>query len=424
MTDLDSRLDALVRRDQEMIACPYPLFAELREEDPVHYSESLGAWVATRYDDALAVLHDTDRFSALMPTGPAKVDEILGPAMAELSQDPEMAVHFAGMVERRGAATVLLNADPPDHRRQRKLVNGAFRPSRIRAMEPTIEEVAHRLIDNFVDRGSVEFVAEFGVGLPMTIIAYALGVGDDDLGTFKQWSDDLVMPVGNHAPSVEQVRGYLVSSTEFSDFFTDMIADRQANPQEDIVSDVANAGEGDDQLTLAEQLSMLTQFLVAGNETTTKLLTNMALQLATNAEMQKQIRDDRSLVDGLVEEALRFEAPVGGLFRRAKVDVEVGGVQVKAGDHVWVLYAAANRDEAKFSCPNDFDPARDNAREHIAFGHGEHFCIGASLARSEAQIAVNVLLDRLDNIALADNTFEYEDTFVLRGLKSLNLTFT
>lgn len=425
---LDERLDALVRRDQDVIACPYPLFAELRAEDPVHFSESLGAWVVTRYDDVLSVLHDTDRFSAAMPTGPAKMDEVLGPAMAELSQDPEMAVHFAGMVERRGAAAVLLNADPPDHRRQRKLVNGAFRPSRIRMMEPLIEKVAHRLIDEFVgsaDTGEtvdVEFVSDFAVGLPMTLIAYALGVGDDDLSMFKQWSDDLVMPVGNPAPSVEQVRGYLVSSTEFAEYFSAMIADRQANPQEDIVSDVANAEDEGERLTLEEQLSMLTQFLVAGNETTTKLFTNMALQLASNPDLQQRIREDRSLVDGLVEEALRFEAPVGGLFRQAKEDLDVGGASVKKGEHVWVLYAAANRDESRFECPDDFDPARANVRDHIAFGHGEHFCIGASLARAEANIGFGVLLDRIEQIGLAENNFAYEDTFVLRGLKALNLT--
>lgn len=339
-----------------------------------------------------------------------------------------MAVHFAGMVERRGAAAVLLNADPPDHRRQRKLVNGAFRPSRIRMMEPLIEKVAHRLIDEFVgnaDTGEtvdVEFVSDFAVGLPMTLIAYALGVVDDDLSMFKQWSDDLVMPVGNPAPSVEQVRGYLVSSTEFAEYFSAMIADRQANPQEDIVSDVANAEDEGERLTLEEQLSMLTQFLVAGNETTTKLFTNMALQLASNPDLQQRIREDRSLVDGLVEEALRFEAPVGGLFRQAKEDLDVGGASVKKGEHVWVLYAAANRDESRFECPDDFDPARANVRDHIAFGHGEHFCIGASLARAEANIGFGVLLDRIEQIGLAENNFAYEDTFVLRGLKALNLT--
>ncbi len=424
-------LDDLVRRDQRAISCPYPIFAELRRERPVHFSDELGAWVVTRYDDVLAVLHDTDRFSSQMPTGPQRVDSVLAETMATLSQDPEMSAIFASVMDRRNMATVLLNADPPDHVRQRKLVNGAFRPSRMKAMEPTIDEIAVRLLDAIVSRardgrGQVEFVSEFAVGLPMTMIAYALGVGDDDLDTFKRWSDDLVMPVGNHSPTIEQTRGYLVSSKEFSDYFRGVLADRRANPRADLISDVANAELDGEHLSEAEMLSMLQQFLVAGNETTTKLLTNIAHQLAVDPEMQAQVRADRSLVEGLVEEALRYEAPVGGLFRQATVDAEVSGVAIGEGDHLWVVYASANRDDDRFPDADRFDVCRDNARDHVAFGHGEHFCIGAGLARAEARIAVDRILDRMGDIALAEgkNDFAYEDTFVLRGLRQLHLEFT
>lgn len=425
MTDTDVSLDDLIRRDQQAIACPYPIFSKLRDEAPVHHSDTLGAWVCTRYDDIIAVLHDTDRFSSLMPTGPNNLGETMASAMAVLQEDPAMAETFAKVMSQRGQAAVLLNADPPEHRRQRKAVNGAFRPSRMRAMEPTIEAVADRLLDATAASGEMDAVADFAVGLPMTIIAYALGVGDDDLATFKRWSDDLVMPVGNSSPSVEQVRGYLISSTEFHDFFGEMLADRRQNPREDLVSDVATAEVDGELLSEPEMLSMLSQFLVAGNETTTKLITNMIHRLALDPELAEQLHADRSLVDGFVEEALRYEAPVGGLFRQAKVDVEVGGQQVKAGDHVWMLYAAANRDGARFPEPERFDAGRANVRDHLAFGHGEHFCIGAALARLEARIAANKVLDRMTNIALAEgkNDFAYEDTFVLRGLRELHITF-
>ncbi len=425
MTDLDVGLDELIDRDQRAIACPYPIFSELRDTDPVHYSERLGAWVCTRYDDILAVLHDTDRFSSLMPTGPSKLPEVLAGAMAELQQDPTMAETFEKVMSQRGQAAVLLNADPPEHRRQRKAVNGAFRPSQLRGMEPTIHEVADRLIDAVIDQGHMDAVADFAVGLPMTIIGYALGVGDEDLDTFKRWSDDLVMPVGNADPSVEQVRGYLKSSVAFAEFFAAMLEERKANPQADIVSDVANAAVDGVALTEAEQLSMLSQFLVAGNETTTKLITNLIHHLATDEGLADRLRQDPALIEGFVEEGLRYEAPVGGLFRQAKVDVEVGGCPVPAGDHVWVLFAAGTRDERQFPDPDSFDPARENARDHMAFGHGEHFCIGAQLARSEARIAVEHLLDRLEDLRLTPdaNDFDYEDTFVLRGLKSLQVSF-
>jgi len=425
MSATEPGLDELLDRDQDAIACPYPIFAELRAESPVHYSDKLGAWVCTRYDDIKTVLHDTDRFSSAMPTGPSNLGEIMADAMAELSRDPSMAEVFKKVMSNRGQAAVLLNADPPDHRRQRLSVNKAFRPARLRGMEPMIEEVTARLLDDVVPAGRMEVVSEFAVGLPMTIIAKALGVGESDLGTFKRWSDDLVMPVGNHHPSVEQVRGYLRSSTEFTDFFGDMLEQRKADPQEDIISDVATAEVNGQELTEAEKLSMLQQFLVAGNETTTKLLTNIVHHLTTDAHLEQQLRDDPSLIELAVEEALRIEAPVGGLFRMAKVDVEVGGHSVKAGDHVWVLFAAGNRDDDQFEDPDAFDACRANVRDHLAFGHGEHFCIGAQLARSEAKIAVEQILARMTNLRLIDDhpSFEYEDTFVLRGLKALHVEF-
>jgi cytochrome P450 len=423
--DTELALDSLIDRDQRAIACPYPIFSQLRREAPVSYNEKLGAWVCTRYDDVLAVLHDTDRFSSLMPTGPSTLATAMADAMAELQKDPEMAEVFAKVMSQRGQAAVLLNADPPEHRRQRKLVNGAFRPSRMRAMEPMIQDVADQLLDEACRGNAMEVVADFAVGLPMTIIAYALGVGDDDLATFKRWSDDLVMPVGNPNPSTDQVRSYLVSVTEFSDFFADMLEERQQNPCQDLVSDVANAELDGERLSLAEMLSMLQQFLVAGNETTTKLLTNMVHRLAVEDGLEQRLRDDPDLHEAFVEEALRYEAPVGGLFRQAKVDAVVGGQNVAAGDHVWLLYAAANRDGDQFADPDAFDPCRANVRDHLAFGHGEHYCIGAALARAEAKAALAGLLSRITNIELADpdQTFEYEDTFVLRGLKALPVTF-
>ena len=426
-------LDDLVHRDQAAIRCPYPIFAELREERPVVFHEGLGAWVVTRYDDVLTVLHDTTRFSSRMPTGPQVLGSVLAESMATLAQDPSMAEVFEAVMGRRGQAAVLLNADPPDHRRQRVLVNGAFRPMQLRALEPKVQEVADRLLDACTaperrdadGRVTIEVVSQFAVGLPMTIIAHALGVGDDDLARFKRWSDDLVMPVGNHAPTVEQTRGYLVSSKEFADYFSAKLAERRSNPTGDLISDVANAELDGEQLSEAEMLGMLQQFLVAGNETTTNLLTNIVHRFAIDPELQQRVRDDRSLVDGLVEEALRYEAPVGGLFRQALVDVEVGGVTIPAGDHVWILYASANRDGAKFEDPDRFDPCRGNVREHLAFGHGEHFCIGAGLARAEARIGTNAVLDRLHEIRLADgNDYPLADTFVLRGLQRLLVTAT
>ena len=225
-----SRVDDLIHREQSAIACPYPIFADLRSGGGVAWVESLGAWMITRYDDVRAILRDTERFSSLFPTGPAAGGEALMNGIMQLMQEPEMQAVLGSTTMQRGRAAVLLNADPPEHRRQRRLVNPAFRPDRIRGMEPAIRATTERLLDDVCrdlrENGTVEIVSRFAVGLPMTIIALALGVPDDDLATFKRWSDDLVMPVGNHNPSTEQVRGFVLSTKAFNEYFLARVAER------------------------------------------------------------------------------------------------------------------------------------------------------------------------------------------------------
>ncbi|MGA9278509.1 cytochrome P450 [Ilumatobacter sp.] len=419
-----SDVTELFDRQQDALRCPYPIFDGLREDAPLVRDEGLGAWIATTYDAARTILRDTANWSSLSPTSPGQRESAMTDAMMILSQEPAMASAFEKMLSGRRTAAVLLNADPPDHVRQRRVVNAAFRPDRIRALEPTVRRRSDELIASFADRGSVEFVSEYAVLLPMRIIADALGVGDDDLLMFKKWSDDLVIPIGNASPSVDQVRDFVMSTQAFSDYFSDKLEQREREPQNDLLSDVANAELDGERLTHAEQISMCQQFLVAGNETTTKLIANMANRFASEPGLQRSIDDDRSLIPSFVEESLRFEAPVQGLFRQAKNDVTIDGVTVPAGEHVWVVYAAANRDADKFECPHDFDAARSNAREHLSFGNGEHFCLGAGLARAEAHVAVEAMLDHLPELRFAEgHEPAYEDSFILRGLKTLHLDF-
>jgi len=422
-------IDDLIHRKQAAIACPYPIFAGLRVQDGVQFNADLGAWIITRYDDVRAILRDTDRFSSLNPTGPQAAGEALMNGIMQLMQEPDMAALLGSNTMARGRVAVLLNADPPDHRRQRKLVNPAFRPDRIRAMEPTITEVALNLLEgvkaDLHANGQTDILRTFTVGVPMTIIAFALGVAGEDLATFKRWSDDIVMPVGNHSPSVEQVRGFLISTKEFTEYFLAQIAARKVSPTGDLLCDIANAQIDGEELTDDEQLGMLQQFLVAGNETTTNLISNMIRCLAENPDLQNRIRQQPELIEAFVEEMLRSEAPVGGLFRQAKIDVEIAGTKIPAGDHMWLVFASANRDECKFAAPDSVDPERANVKDHLAFGNGEHFCPGAGLARAEARIALQLVLEHLDDIRLApDNDFPYGDSFVLRGLTSLKITAT
>ncbi|MFM8946113.1 MAG: cytochrome P450 [Actinomycetota bacterium] len=421
------QLDDLIHREQSAISCPYPIFAGLRDADGLTFHPELGAWIVTRYDDVRAILRDTDRFSSLNPTGPQAAGEALRKGIMELMQDASRGDSLARMSRGRGA--VLLNADPPDHRRQRRLVNPAFRPHRIRGFEPAIVEITDRLLaDIRADLAAgqvVDIVTRFSVGVPMAIIAMALGVADDDLARFKRWSDDIVMPVGNHSPSLEQIRGFVTSTREFTDYFLAEIADRKREPREDLRSDIANAEIDGEALTDDEQLGMLQQFLVAGNETTTTLIANMIRHLAQDPALQERVRADSAQVDVLVEEMLRLEAPVGGLFRQAKVDVEIAGTTVRAGEHLWIVFASANRDGCKFADPDRVDLDRENVKEHLAFGNGEHFCPGAGLARTEARIAIGRLLAQFDDLRLAPaNEFPFGDSFVLRGLTSRLVTAT
>jgi len=427
MQSKKSTIDDLIDRQQSAIGCPYPIFAELRQSNGPIFHESLGAWIVSRYEDVRSILRDTERFSSLSPTGPAAAGEVLVSRIMSLMEEPDMAAILSSPIMTRGRVAVLLSADPPDHRRQRRLVNPAFRPDRIRAWEPEIEKVALQLISKVTDEidrtGQCDVVSAFAVGLPMAMIAMALGVDDEDLARFKRWSDDIVMPVGNHAPSLDQVRGFVNSTKEFSEYFLEQLALRRTAPRDDILSDLANGRIEQEELTDDEQLGMIQQFLVAGNETTTTLITNIVKFLAENPDEQERVRADRTLVEPLVEEMLRFEAPVGGLFRQAKVDLTIGESRIAEGDHLWLVFASANRDEHRFADADVVDLTRHNVKEHLAFGNGEHFCPGAGLARAEARIATNVILDHLADLRLVPGTEPtYSDSFVLRGLLSLVVT--
>jgi len=341
-----------------------------------------------------------------------------------LADDPELA---ARMVRMRGGTRVLLSADPPDHARQRKLVNRAFTPPKVRELEPRIREVANQLVDEFIGRGEVDLVPEFGVPLPLTIIAEALGVADDELPKFKKWSDDFVALIGNHDIGADELRAVLLSQFEFFEYFGAKIAERRLAPGIDLISDLVTATIDDAPLSDDEILAMLNQFLVAGNETTTKLIASSVRLLLDDPAHIDALRADPGLIPGFVEESLRLEPPVQGLYRTATVDTEIGGVPIKAGEHLMLVYAAGNRDEDKFVDAPTIDPCRPAVMSHLAFGHGEHFCVGSALARAEGRIALEVLLDRLDDLRYADGvepgSLQYERSYVLHGLHALPIAF-
>ena len=399
----------------EVLECPYPYYQRVREEAPVHQTP-LGFWAVSRYEDVLSVVRNPEVFSSL-----AQSNSFVTPPPPEVIE-----------IAKQGYPRVntLLSNDPPSHTQFRNLVNKAFLPKRVAQLEDSIRKIANDLIDAFINDGKVDLVEQFAVGVPLTVIADALGVDRADMPKFKKWSDDSVAPLSGMLTPERQIE-CAHSRIEFQKYMVDRVHEREANLRDDLLSDLVSArfdsgeraGEG---MTMAEMLDVIAQLLVAGNETTTKLIAAATLMLIENPEQMAKVRADHSLIPNLVEEALRMEAPVQMLPRFTKEDVEVGGVAIPKGSVVMAMYGCANRDGAKYPNPDMFDIERDNARTQMAFGQGPHFCVGAALARSEARIAFELLLSRLNNIALAsvDTPTHRELSMTLRGLTNLHLTFT
>jgi cytochrome P450 len=414
----------LLELQPDAIACPYPHFARMRDAGPVHEVPELGFVMVTRYKDVLEIARKPEVFSSRLPTGPAMAQTMMQGLMEAIEQSPDL-VEVLSKSPVAAPQPVLLMADPPLHTRQRSLVARAFAPKRVAEMDEGIRVIAEALVDEFIDDGRVELVRQFAVTLPLIVIADALGVPRDELPTFKLWSDDFVVAIGNHTLSTDRLVTMMKSQAAFADYFREKIAERRAEPRDDLISDIVHARLDDgEELSEDEMLGMFSQFLVAGNETTTKMLASGMRLLLDHPDQMELVRSDESLLPVLVDEVLRLESPVQGLFRTANVDTEVGGVPVAAGTHLMLVYASGNRDEEVFADADRFDVTRANAKAHLAFGQGPHFCIGAALARAEGRIGFEVLLRRLANIRYAaGNTFEYEESYVLHGLKELHLEF-
>lgn len=408
---------------QDAIACPYPIFEKMRRDAPVVWVAEIESFVVTRYEDIVEVLRQPEVFSSAMATGPVLARQV-GEGIAALAAADKDDIERVLRRVDRGRAKVLLSSDPPLHRRQRNLVSRAFTQRRVREWEGSIRSMAEALVDGFPSDGPVEFVSAFAVPLPLSVIADRLGVPRTDMADFKRWSDDFTVAIGSHHLDTDELQAMLLSQAEFFEYFEAKVEDRRRHPGDDLLSHLANArlpdGEG---LTLPEVLGMLNQILVAGNETTTKLLAFAVWRLARDPDLAERIRREPELIEGFVEEVVRLEAPVQGLYRQAVRECTIGDTTIPAGSALWLAYASANRDSRVFTSPDALIPERTFAQPHLAFGFGEHFCLGAALARAEARIGMSVILERLADIQPdARNTFTYESSYVLHGLRELWLT--
>jgi len=413
--DTDSGLDASFM-DPAVQDDPFEVYEDMHASCPVHRLPENGLYMVTKYEDVREVLTDPATFSS-RPSGGAG-------GRSEASEAHARVFEEKGWVKAR----TLQRTDPPVHTHYRKLLGRVFTNRSVQAMTPRIDEITHELIDQFIDRGECEFVSEFALPLPGIFICEQLGLPASEYQTFKKWADAM-LAMSQRVLSPEEAIAQAEIEIEAQHHLAREFDARRDEPRDDLISALVHAHTSDDDddepFTMEELQDLMHQLVTGGFETTTAALgTGMWLLLRYPEQMEK-LRADRSLLRNFIEESLRFDSPVAGLWRTAACPAEVSGVEIPEGALVMPRYAAANRDAEVFDDPDVFDITRDNANQHVAFGLGNHFCIGAALARAELVSAFTAILDRLDEIQLAEPLDDqpHEFSFFLRPMKRLPLKF-
>jgi len=391
----------------EVHANPYPMYIRLREEDPVHWSALMEAWILTRYEDIVAVLTDS-RFSANRRQ-----------AQNRFAQEAQKIAEEFGPF---GRTQTMLTSDPPLHTRLRRLVSKAFTPRMVEGLRPRIQLIVDELLDAVRDSGRMDLIRDLAYPLPVIVIAEMLGIPPQERDQFKRWSDEIAATLGGPFTPPEVLERARKSANELADYFRGVIAERRREPAEDLISGLIAAEEQGQILSEDEMLATAMLLLVAGNETTTNLIGNGTLALLRNPDQLRRLQDDPSLIPAAVEELLRYDGPVQGTGRVAVEELEIDGRTVETGQVVFCVLGSANRDPAQFENPDKLDITRQ-PNEHIAFGDGIHSCLGAPLARAEGQIAFETLLRRFPNPRLETDNPQWGGSFILRGLKSLPISF-
>jgi cytochrome P450 len=380
---------------------PYDVYRRLRDTAPVHRiagPDGTPAWIVTRYDDVRAALADP-----------------------RLSLDKRRATAgtYKGFSLPPALDANLLNMDPPDHTRIRRLVGRAFTPRRIERLRGPIRNTADRLLDALGDHGTTDLIASYAAPLPITVICDLLGIPDEHRLDFRVWTDTLVAPDPAAGPGA--AKEAVVAMLRY---FTRLLADKRRDPADDLLSDLIAVRDEGDRLSEDELMSLAFLILFAGYENTVQLIGNAALALFQHPGQLTALRKDPSLLPAAVEEFLRYEGPALLAIRRFPVeDVTLGGVTIPAGETVWVSPSAANRDPDRFPDPDRLDLDRPDASGHLSLGHGIHYCLGAPLVRAETEIALAALLERFPDLALADPAPRWRASLRARGLLALRVSY-
>jgi pimeloyl-[acyl-carrier protein] synthase len=388
---------------------PYPIYHRLRETDPIHFSP-FGTCLLTRYDDAITVLRDK-RFSVQHRD---YIDE-------GKSEAPALGDAFGPAVSERDLSNVMLFVDPPRHTRLRTLVNKAFTPRVVERLRMRIGSVVDELLDAVEGNGEMDVISALAYPLPVRIVCEMLGVPVEDQASIRQWSRKIA-PILDPIVTAEAQAGIEEASNHLIAYWDRLIEDRRADLRDDLLSELIRAEDEGHRLDHDELRSTCDLVLIAGHETTMNLIGNGLLALLRHPDQTEKLRQNPKLARNAVEELLRFDSPVHLTARTATEDVEVGGVPIERGWLAIVAIGGVNRDPAHFEDPDRLNIER-HPNPHAAFSAGAHFCVGAGLARLEAQLAFPRLLQRMPKLELADPEPAYRETITLRGLKALPVTF-
>jgi pimeloyl-[acyl-carrier protein] synthase len=393
--------------DPEVLGNPYPLYHRIREHDPVYWDPYLHAWIVTRYDDVVTVLQ---RFSAARTPGP-KFFEVLGA--------PEVAPVAKVMIKQ------MLFMDPPGHTRLRKLAGLFFTPARVRLLHDHVQEIALRLLDDVIARGTgrIELLSDFAELLPAIVTTEMIGLPSEDHVKLKVWSETFAEILGNFQHNPDRLTQVLRAIEGFNDYFRQAMDEQRAHPREGLLRAFMNAEVDGDRLTDDEIVANCIITVVGGSETSTNLITSGILTLLRNPEQFRRLRSEPNIMPAALEELLRYESPVQHTARLAPDDVVLGGKKIAKRQAVMAVIAAANRDPDRFPDPDRLDFDRPDNHRHLAFGWGAHYCFGAPLARLEGQIGFETLIARFSDLELEEGPLAWRENHGLRGLLALPLRY-